>query len=181
MRLTIFIPSGIISRALTLASVLAMLVNPAYAGDWLVFRDGATRTTEHWSGKVAPIPGVNVPADAVVKVWDKTADDRADNYKLSAGVAVLDPPQPVIQPVIEPTKEELRKTAYQKELGDIGNQFDAIYKGVKILVPALVKAGLLAPEEIQALTPDKNADPDTPAGWLGKIEDIKERFPKEGG
>lgn len=78
----------------------------------------------------------------------------------------------------EPPLEEQKKAAYQNDLGGLPNQIDAVYKGLLILIPAFAKAGLLTPEEVEILTPNKDARPDTPAGWLGKVKDIKERFPK---
>lgn len=105
MQLTIFIPSGTISRAVTLASVLAMLANPALAGDWLVFRNGATRTTEHWAGNTAPVAGQSVPSGSIVKAWSITNGDKtAINYKLENGSVVLDPlpPPPLPDPATKP-------------------------------------------------------------------------------
>lgn len=79
----------------------------------------------------------------------------------------------------EPTAEEKRKVAYTNELGNPGDQFDAIFKAVSILVPELVKRGAISPEIAAALLPDPNAPVDTPPGWLGKLSEIKARYPKE--
>lgn len=73
--------------------------------------------------------------------------------------------------------EEKRQKSYTDEIG-IGNEIDAVYKGLSILIPDLVKAGVLSAETVLALTPDKTAPADTPAGWLGKVADIKARNPK---
>lgn len=79
----------------------------------------------------------------------------------------------------EPPAEEKRKAAYTNELGNPGDQFDAIFKAVSILVPELVKRGAISPEIAAALLPDPNAPVDTPPGWLGKLSEIKARYPKE--
>ena len=79
----------------------------------------------------------------------------------------------------EPPAEEKRKVAYTNELGNPGDQFDAIFKAVSILVPELVKRGAISPEIAAALLPDPNAPVDTPPGWLGKLSEIKARYPKE--
>lgn len=79
-----------------------------------------------------------------------------------------------------PPAEEKRQQAYESELGSAGDQFDAIYKGLSVLIPALVKSGAIPPEVAAALLPDANAPVDTPPGWLGKVAEIKTRFPKEG-
>lgn len=79
----------------------------------------------------------------------------------------------------EPPAGELRKVAYESELGNPGDQFDAIFKAVSILVPELVKRGAISPEIAAALLPDPNAPVDTPPGWLGKLSEIKARYPKE--
>lgn len=79
----------------------------------------------------------------------------------------------------EPPTEEKRKVAYTNELGNPGDQFDAIYKAVSILVPELVKRGAISPEIAAALLPDPTAPVDTPPGWLGKLSEIKARYPKE--
>lgn len=76
--------------------------------------------------------------------------------------------------------EVKRLDAYQSELGSAGDQFDAIFKAVSILIPELVKRGAISPEVAAALLPDPNAPVDTPPGWLGKVSEIKARFPKEG-
>lgn len=80
----------------------------------------------------------------------------------------------------DPPAGEKRKKAYESELGGIGDQFDAIYKGLSVLIPALVKSGAIPPEVAAALLPDASAPVDTPPGWLGKLAEIKARYPKEG-
>lgn len=75
--------------------------------------------------------------------------------------------------------EKKRLEAYEKELGSIGDQFDAIYKAVQILIPALVKSGAISPEIAAQFTPNPDAPIDTPPGWIGKVSEIKNRFPKE--
>lgn len=76
----------------------------------------------------------------------------------------------------EPTAQEKRQKEFD-EIG-VGNEIDAIYKGVSLLLPDLQVAGVLSAETIAAFTPDKNAPVDTPGGWLGKVADIKARNPK---
>ena len=81
----------------------------------------------------------------------------------------------------DPPYDEKRKAEYLEKLGDQGNQNDAIYKGVTALLQVLVDKQLVTTGELQDLDllPDKNAPLDTPAGWLGRIKDIKQRFPKD--
>lgn len=146
---------------------------------WLVFRDGAQKSSEKWSGKSEPIAGKNVPEGSLVVEFNPMdGDENPLNYKLNEKLElVYDPPVP--PPVPEPTKEELKNGAYNAELGGFGNQMDAVYKGLSILVPVFIRAGLLTPEQVAVFTPNKEAPPDTPAGWLGKIADIKERLKEE--
>lgn len=95
MRISIYITNGVINRAVTIASVLAMFANPALAGDWLVFRNGDTRTNEYWSGPYPPIAGQNVPANSAVKLWTIVDGDKAaSNYRLSNDALIHDPPAP---------------------------------------------------------------------------------------
>lgn len=79
---------------------------------------------------------------------------------------------------IPKTYTQKRREEYQAELGALPDQIDAIYKGLMILLPDLIASKTLSPETIAALTPDKDADANTPAGWLGKVQDIKARNPK---
>lgn len=79
----------------------------------------------------------------------------------------------------EPPAEEKRKVAYTNELGNPGDQFDAIFKAVQILIPALVKSGAISPEIAAQFAPNPDAPIDTPPGWIGKVSEIKNRFPKE--
>ena len=71
-----------------------------------------------------------------------------------------------------------RKKEYTTELGTPEDQFDAIYKGLEIIIPALVEGRALTAEEASLLVPDKTKPADTPAGWRGKVKEIKERNPK---
>lgn len=80
--------------------------------------------------------------------------------------------------LIPPTYKQARQTEYREELGPPPDQLDALYKGLSLLIPDLAKAGVLSAETVAALTPDKTAPADTPAGWLGKVQDIKARNPK---
>lgn len=76
----------------------------------------------------------------------------------------------------EPSYVEKRLVEYQQiELGD---QLDAIAKGLDIVIPALIEGRKLTAEEAALLTPDKTKPADTPAGWRGKVKEIKERNPK---
>lgn len=76
----------------------------------------------------------------------------------------------------EPGYVEKRLIEYQQiELGD---QLDAIAKGLDIVIPALIEGRKLTAEEAALLTPDKTKPVDTPAGWRGKVKEIKERNPK---
>lgn len=84
----------IINHAITLASLLSLGL-PAFAGDWLVFRNGETKTSEYWSGSKPPVAGLNVPSGSIVKAWSFTEGDKtALNYKLENGSIVYDPPAP---------------------------------------------------------------------------------------
>lgn len=88
----------IVNHAITLASLLLM-ASPAFAGDWLVFRNGDTRTNEYWSGNSAPVAGQSVPAGSVVKSWSiSNGDKTATNYRLSSGSLIYDPPPPPAPP-----------------------------------------------------------------------------------
>lgn len=80
----------------------------------------------------------------------------------------------------EPSSVEKRKKEYLEKLGDQGDQNDAIYKVVTALLQVLVDKRVVTTGELQDLDllPDKNAPLDTPAGWLGRIQDIKQRLPK---
>jgi hypothetical protein len=79
----------------------------------------------------------------------------------------------------EPPYFEKRKEAYDKELGDPGQQLDTLLKALLVVVPALVEGRKLTEEEAKYLTPDPLAAEGTPAGWAGRWLAIKERFPKE--
>lgn len=79
----------------------------------------------------------------------------------------------------EPPYDEKRKQEYNERLGDQGDQNDAIYKGVVAVVDLLKTLGVSDTQLNDAgLLPDKNAEPGTPAYWLGTIEDIKTKNPK---
>lgn len=79
----------------------------------------------------------------------------------------------------EPPYTEKRKKEYLEKLGAQGDQNDAIYKGVMAAVTLLKKLGATDRDLLDAgLVPDKNAEPGTPAHWLGTIADIKTRNPK---
>jgi len=76
------------------------------------------------------------------------------------------------------TYKQARQAEYQEQLGPVPDQIDVLYKGLSLLLPDLIKAGVLSAETAHALTPDKTADANTPAGWLGRYGDIKARHPK---
>ena len=79
----------------------------------------------------------------------------------------------------EPPYDAKRKKEYLQKLGDQGDQNDAIYKGVMAVVDLLKTLGVSDVQLNNAgLLPNKNADPGTPAHWLGTIEDIKTKNPK---
>lgn len=77
------------------------------------------------------------------------------------------------------TVSEKRFREYSASLGGANDQLDALYKGLEIIIPALIEGRALTAAEAALLTPDKTQPADTPAGWRGKVKDIKERFPKE--
>lgn len=73
------------------------------------------------------------------------------------------------------------KAARQEELAklQVNDQIDAIYKGVSSVVGLLKKLGASDKDLSDAgLVPDKSQPLDTPAGWLGYIQDVKEKNPK---
>lgn len=79
----------------------------------------------------------------------------------------------------EPPYDEKRKQEYNERLGDQGDQNDAIYKGVMAVVDLLKTLGVTDNQlSVAGMLPDKNAEPGTPAHWLGTIEDIKTKNPK---
>lgn len=138
-----------------------LFIQPAIAGSWKYYADA--------QGNQLPAVGPNTsPPQGAIEIPSvpTTGLDKAD--LINKVWIPYDPPV-----------EEKRKAAYDAELGSVGDQFDAIYKGMIIVVPAMAKAGFLTPEEIEALTPNKDAPKGTPALWLGKIKDIKERIPKK--
>lgn len=68
----------------------------ANAADWLVFRNGQTKTTEVWKG-TRPVPGVNVPARSkVVEFLVQKGDADVNHYSLGQAnkedVVMHDPP-----------------------------------------------------------------------------------------
>lgn len=79
----------------------------------------------------------------------------------------------------EPPYDEKRKQEYNERLGDQGDQNDAIYKTWRGAVDLLKEMGA-TDQQLQnhGLLPDKDAEPGTPAHWLGTIEDIKAKNPK---
>lgn len=83
--------------------------------------------------------------------------------------------------IYDPPVEEKRLKEYLTKLGTQGDQNDAIYKGIRAMTNLLIDKGLLTQQDLQdaGLIPDKTEPADTPAGWLGKVEDIKKRYPKE--
>lgn len=79
----------------------------------------------------------------------------------------------------EPPYNIKRKLEYLQKLGDQGDQNDAIYKTWRGAVDLLKEMGA-TDQQLQkhGLLPDKDAEPGTPAHWLGTIEDIKVKNPK---
>lgn len=79
----------------------------------------------------------------------------------------------------DPPYDVKRKKEYEEKLGDQGDQNDAIYKCVIAIVDILKTLGVSNSQLNDAgLLSNKNAEPGTPAHWLGTIEDIKTRNPK---
>lgn len=81
------------------AILFTVAVLPAQAADYVVFRNGAERSTEIWRGP-RPVPGAQVPASATVKEWTIQSEHagepgRSDihNYKLENGELVFSPPK----------------------------------------------------------------------------------------
>lgn len=62
---------------------------------WLVFRNGADRSGEQWSGSTPPVAGLNVPAGSVVVQFTvSNGDNNPWNYRLQSGAILHDPPAP---------------------------------------------------------------------------------------
>ena len=113
----------------------------------------------------------DVPNSVSAMYFDKSATpEQIRELKLLAENFDWEAPPPV---------EEIRKAEYEKQLGDVGNQFDAIFKGLLIIVPALIESKAISQEVAALLTPDPNAPVDTPAGWMGRVQKIKQDNPKE--
>lgn len=79
----------------------------------------------------------------------------------------------------EPPAQDKRRVAFEQELGPVGDQLDALYKGLAVVIPALVRSNVLTQEEASKLLPDPEKPADEPGGWLAKISEIKARYPKE--
>lgn len=73
---------------IALLSVLMIAVTPASASDYLVFQKGQTISNEIWQG-AEPVPGVNVPMDAIVKPWEPIEGDRNLNHYILDGKDIL--------------------------------------------------------------------------------------------
>lgn len=94
------------------------------------------------------------------------------------GLDTYDPVNKVWKPY-EPPYDEKRKQEYNEKLGDQGDQNDAIYKGVTGAIALMKEMGATdAQLRKYGLFADKDAEPGTPAYWLGTTEDIKTRNPK---
>lgn len=141
---------------------------------YFVYRNGSNQTTEVWLG-LAPEPGKNIPVDAiVVPVTDIAIDPR--NVQLSNKNELI--PVIKIEPSIsEPSVDELRKAAFDKEM-PLGDQLDALSKGLAELLPIILEGAPVTQKTVKMFTPDKDAAQGTPAWWMGKSEDIKKRYPK---
>lgn len=137
----------------------------------ILFRDGATR-----SGEVVYIDPTRwqPPAGVIAIEYPPALGTQPLDYELREGELVYGPEK---IPPRQPGYKELREQEY-RALG-LGNQLDAVYKGMDVIIPALVEGRALTPQEAALLLPDKTQPVDTPAGWLGKVKDIKERFPKK--
>lgn len=79
---------------------------------------------------------------------------------------------------VEKSYWEKRQAEYLVAFPSVFDQLDALHKGLSMIIKDLVRSGVLTPDTIDALTPNSESSNDSPAGWLGKIADIKARNPK---
>ena len=121
--------------------------------EYLVFRQRQERTNEVVFTSEKRAAEIEQEENATLIEWQPVDGDRvASNY---ASDGSYSPPPPY-----EPTYRELREAKFLTM--KIGDQFDALYKYA-------VANGLV---------PDRNAPLNTPEGWAGFIESVKEEFPK---
>ena len=86
---------------------------PVLAGDWLVFGNGETVTSQIWSGQSPPVPGVNVASDATVVPWvQESGDNHPDHYTLDNGSLTHTPPAPPA-PVVVPDVDAFKTHVVQ--------------------------------------------------------------------
>jgi len=80
-------------RNLLALLLCAYCIQPAFAGQWLVFNSGQTSPCSVYTGNSAPVPGTNVASDATVLVWTiQNNDNNPQNYQLQNGAIVYSPP-----------------------------------------------------------------------------------------
>lgn len=81
---------------------LTLAVQPALAETYLVFPPGKDRTGEIWTGK-APVQGINVPAESIVRLWIPSEDESGNidvnpnnyiNYGAIKGIKRVPPETP---------------------------------------------------------------------------------------
>lgn len=120
--------------------------------EYLIFRNGATRTHEVAYTK----PGYVSPPDVMIEWQPVNGDRNAENYVLRDGAVVYEP----INRDRPPTYKDKRLQEFAKL--QLGDQLDALYK-------AALRLGFV---------PDATQPVDTPEGWLAYIQDVKTRFPK---
>lgn len=93
--------------------LLTLSAVPAHADTYLVFRKKGQRypetTSEIWKGPKPPIPGKNVPADALVIPLPKGKDPRK-MIRISERLEDA-PPPPVVARERTPTKKETLRTS----------------------------------------------------------------------
>lgn len=166
MRLKVFIFTLVLG-----SNISAALAAPV--DTWFVFRDGAKTTTEVWQGE-KPEAGKSVPGDAVIVPIKEKTDPR--DVQLSPEGKLI-PLEKTDLPLPEPTYVELRSAAYEHEM-PLGDQLDALYKGLTLVLPIVLGKEEPTPEVVEMLTPNPSAEKGTPAWWFSKIAEIKAKYPK---
>lgn len=85
-----------------------LLGSPAFATDYLIQQPGDVNATGLWTGKTAPVPGVDCPAGSKISVWTPTnGDSYIGNYKLDAQAKQVYAPPAKEVSVIDPSKASL--------------------------------------------------------------------------
>ena len=136
------------------------LACPAWAADYLIFAPGRDEPIQVYHSDEPPVMGKQAPADCTFIEWSMIDGVKEPyKYRMAAGKLTLavEPPLP---PLPETTYADKREAEYARL--KLGDQLDAIYK-------AALQLGI---------KPDATQPADTPEGWTGRIQAIKEKYPK---